>query len=111
MTNSLRHAPVATEFGEVTLVAAGEDLTGLHFPEHWHLPEASAFGVRVEADRDVVFVGTKAELVSFLNGERHSFEIPVRTHGEEFSQAGGGHAQGDPVRADNDLRCTRRTHG
>lgn len=85
MTN-LRHTQIETTLGELTLVADGEQLTGLYFPQHRHLPEASMFGERVDADTDDVFVLAKAELDEFLAGERETFDLPVRTKGDEFSE-------------------------
>lgn len=85
MTN-LRHTQIETALGDLTLVADGEQLTGLYFPEHWHLPEASMFGERVDADTDDVFVLAKAELDEFLAGERETFDLPVWTQGDEFSE-------------------------
>lgn len=85
MTN-LRHTQIETALGDLTLVADGEQLTGLYFPKHWHLPEASMFGDRVDADTDEVFVLAKAELEGFLAGEREIFDLPVRTQGDEFSE-------------------------
>lgn len=85
MTN-LRHAQVETTLGEVILVADGDELTGLYFPGHWHLPEASKFGTRVEADADEVFVWAKTELEAYLAGERTSFDVPLHAKGDEFSE-------------------------
>lgn len=85
MTN-LRHTQVETTLGDVTLVADGEQLTGLYFPGHWHLPEESAFGTRVEADADEVFVWAKAELEAYLAGERQSFDVPLQAKGDGFSE-------------------------
>ena len=82
----LRHTQIETTLGDLTLVADGEQLTGLYFPKHWHLPEASLSGERVNADTDDVFVLAKAELDEFLAGERKTFDLPVRTQGDEFSE-------------------------
>ena len=84
--NGPRHGVIETAVGELTLVADGEDLTGLYFPGHWHLPEASAFGERVDGAGDPVFGQTKAELDAFLAGERRTFEMPTRTRGNAFSE-------------------------
>lgn len=90
MMAELRHAPVGTTLGEVTLVAEGEELTGLYFPGHWHLPEASAFGVRVKATSDGVLGRAETELDAYLAGQRQSFDVPVRARGDEFSERAWG---------------------
>lgn len=85
MTNT-RHMQVETTLGEVTLVADGDVLTGLYFPDHWHLPAESTFGTRVDTDADEVFVWAKAELEAYLTGERESFDVPLRAKGDDFSE-------------------------
>ncbi|MGD7732793.1 methylated-DNA--[protein]-cysteine S-methyltransferase [Propionibacteriaceae bacterium G57] len=81
-----RHARVKTALGEVTLVSDGDALTGLYFPGHWHLPNESGFGIRVEAVTDEVLARTKDELDAFLDGDRQSFDVPVRARGDAFSE-------------------------
>lgn len=83
---SLRHTQVETTLGAVILVADGDELTGLYFPGHWHLPEASTFGTRVEADADEVFEWAKTELAAYLAGERESFDVPLRASGDDFPE-------------------------
>lgn len=82
----VRHALIETALGELTLVAEDQDLTGLYFPGHWHLPHADTFGSRVVAETDEVFQRAKAELDAFLAGERQAFEVPTRTQGDAFSE-------------------------
>lgn len=82
----LRHTQIETTLGDLTLVADGEQLTGLYFPKHWHLPEASLSGECVDADTDDVFVLAKAELDEFLAGERKTFDLLVRMQRDEFSE-------------------------
>lgn len=82
----LRHARVTTSIGELTLVAEDDALTGLYFPGHWHLPVESSFGVRVEVAGDALLARAVAELGEYLAGTREAFELPVATHGDEFSE-------------------------
>lgn len=83
---TLRHTQVQTALGELTLVADGDELIGIYFPGHWHLPKASTFGVHVNATEDELFSQTKAQIDEYLNGERQSFDVPVRTDGNQFSE-------------------------
>lgn len=82
----LRHGLIETAVGNLTLVADGTDLTGLYFPGHWHLPEASAFGDRVDGADDPLFVLAKTQLEAFLAGDRQTFDVPTRTRGDAFSE-------------------------
>jgi methylated-DNA-[protein]-cysteine S-methyltransferase len=81
-----RHTTVATELGELTLVAEDQALTGLYFPHHWHRPSQSGFGEPVVADQDVLFSCVRSQLADYLAGQRTSFDVPVRTRGDEFQQ-------------------------
>ena len=83
---NVRHTQVETALGLLTLVAEDDRLVGLYFSGHWHLPKESSFGTRVDADVDEVFLRVKAELDAYLAGERESFDVPLRTHGDEFSE-------------------------
>lgn len=80
-----RHTRIWTTLGEMTLVADGDELTGLYFPRHWKLPETATFGPYEESDEDEVFVWAKAELEGYLNGERRLFDVPIRPRGDDFS--------------------------
>lgn len=82
----LRHTRVETVLGDVTLVAEDRNLTGLYFPGHWYVPAAEAFGPGADADTDGVFMRVRTELDEYLAGERTSFEVPVQTGGDEFSE-------------------------
>lgn len=81
-----RHTWIDTVLGELTLVAEDDDLAGVYFPGHWHLPDESAFGTRVGVDADEVLTRARAELDAFLAGERQVFEVPARTQGDAFSE-------------------------
>lgn len=81
-----RHTVIESALGEVTVVAEGDELTGLYFPGHRHLPNASVFGARAEADADEVFVRAKAELDAYLAGQREPFDVPLRVSGDDFSK-------------------------
>lgn len=81
-----RHAQIETSLGEVTLVADGDELVGLYFPGHWHLPDASTFGGSVDADSDEVFLWARAELEDYFAGERRAFSVPMAARGDEFSE-------------------------
>ncbi|MFW5417914.1 methylated-DNA--[protein]-cysteine S-methyltransferase [Nocardiopsis sp. CNT-189] len=81
-----RHTRIGTVLGEVTLVADGGGLAGLYFPGHRPLPDASAFGERVDAGADGVLARAGAELEEYLAGRRRSFGVPLSTRGDAFSE-------------------------
>ena len=50
-----RHVVIESPVGELTVVADGDALTGVYFPQHWHPPTADALGGRVEPAADELF--------------------------------------------------------
>lgn len=78
-----RHATVATELGELTLVGDGTALVGVYFPEHRPAPDASQFGDLVELTDDPVLAEAAAQLVEYAGGHRATFDLPVRPEGSE----------------------------
>jgi methylated-DNA-[protein]-cysteine S-methyltransferase len=80
----VRHAFAPTSLGELVLVAEDDALAGLYFPGHWYPPSAEAIGER--ADNDPFLRGVAEQLVEYLDGSRVSFDVPVRTHGNELQE-------------------------
>ena len=85
-TRGTRYAQVETPLGDLTLVAKGDGLSGVYFPGHWHLPKDPAFGDEVDAHTDPVLSRVAEEIREYLSGARTDFDIPVRTHGDDFSE-------------------------
>lgn len=81
-----RHGVVRSDLGELTMVADGPALVGIYFPNHWHLPPESDYGALVDADGDPVFTVAVRELNEYAAGERQSFDVPVQTAGDDFSE-------------------------
>ena len=77
-TRGTRHAQVETPLGDLTLVAECDDLSGVYFPGHWHLPKDPAFGDEVDAHTDPVLSRVAEEIREYLSGARTDFDIPVR---------------------------------
>jgi methylated-DNA-[protein]-cysteine S-methyltransferase len=76
------HTVLATSLGELTLVRAGEALTGLYFPRHWPRPDRTAFGPR----DDEGFGEVARQLGEYLAGDRGEFTLPVTATGTEFDR-------------------------
>jgi methylated-DNA-[protein]-cysteine S-methyltransferase len=86
---AVRHTLIDTLVGPLTLVADGDAVTGLYFPDHSPLPDDTPFGDRV-ARQDVASDGVLAqaatELSEYLTGQRQTFDVTVATHGDGFSE-------------------------
>lgn len=80
MTDSARHTVIDSPLGELTLVADGDALTGLYFPNHWYRPDPATFGPRA----DGTFETAAAQLAEYFTGTRQTFDLPIRPHGNAF---------------------------
>jgi methylated-DNA-[protein]-cysteine S-methyltransferase len=85
-TMSVRHTRLGTALGELTLVAEGNELTGIYFPHHWYRPAESSFGGYVRATEDPLFREAGEQLAGYLAGIRESFDLPLAARGNEFQQ-------------------------
>lgn len=92
MPNS-RHTSATTTLGELVLTAESgaptpeeEVLTGVYFPGHWHPPTLEQLGERVEVASDPLLAAALEQLEEYLAGERQEFDLPLRTHGDDFSE-------------------------
>ncbi len=92
-----RYAVVETPIGGVTLVAAGNALTGLSFPHHWYRPSTSLFGARVDAADDGLLSAAMTQLAEYFRGCRTSFDLPTATHGDVFQERVWALLDGIPV--------------
>jgi methylated-DNA-[protein]-cysteine S-methyltransferase len=71
------HGIVTTRLGELTIVRAGGQLTGLYFPHHWHRPDPATFGPRT----DRCFDEAARQLDEYLAGTRKDFDLPLSPRG------------------------------
>lgn len=78
----LRHAFVDTSLGRLTVVAEGDTVVGVYFPDHSHPPKE--VGDEVGLD-DPTIIRAQEELRQYLAGERTGFGVPVATNGGDFS--------------------------
>ena len=86
MTATARHTTVSTTLGELLLVAEGDALAGIYFPQHTYPPKPEALGERVDEASDPFFADLARQLREYLAGERTVFEIPIATSGDAFSE-------------------------
>jgi methylated-DNA-[protein]-cysteine S-methyltransferase len=76
-TMTAEHAIVATRLGDLTIVRAGDQLTGLYFPHHWHRPDPATFGSRTGRG----FGAAGRQLEEYLAGTRQQFDLPLLPRG------------------------------
>ena len=82
-----RHVTVNTEqIADVTLVAEGDELVGIYFPQHWTKPDRATFGPQVDVAADPVLAEAALQLREYLAGERTAFDLPIRLQGGPFQQ-------------------------
>ncbi len=77
-----RHTIIDSPLGELTLVADGDNLTGVYFRQHWHPPTAAALGDYVDSAADDLFGRTAEQLHQYLDGERTHFDLPTALVGD-----------------------------
>ena len=77
-----RHTVIDSPLGELTLVAAGDTLTGVYFRHHWHPPTADALGRYVEPAADDLFRRVTDQLGEYLAGRRTQFDLPTAFVGD-----------------------------
>jgi methylated-DNA-[protein]-cysteine S-methyltransferase len=77
-----RHTVIESPLGELTLVASGDNLTGVYFRRHWHPPTAAALGDYVEPAADHLFRRASEQLDEYLAGHRTHFDLPTEVDGD-----------------------------
>jgi methylated-DNA-[protein]-cysteine S-methyltransferase len=83
----IRHTTIqTTEIDEVILVASGDAITGIYFPEHWTRPDSALFGPSVEVASDPVLDEAARQLRDYLRGDRTAFDFPIALSGNAFQQ-------------------------
>ncbi|MEF2978645.1 methylated-DNA--[protein]-cysteine S-methyltransferase [Subtercola sp. YIM 133946] len=82
-----RHVTITTdEIADVTLVATGDALVGIYYPEHWTRPDRTAFGPAVDEGDDLVLAEAARQLRQYLAGRRTEFDLPTALAGNDFQQ-------------------------
>jgi methylated-DNA-[protein]-cysteine S-methyltransferase len=76
------HTVLGTGLGELTVVREGGALTGLYFPRHWPRPDRTAFGARC----DEGFEEVARQLREYLDGDRSTFDLPLKVSGSDFDR-------------------------
>ncbi|UQA92265.1 methylated-DNA--[protein]-cysteine S-methyltransferase [Streptomyces halobius] len=82
LTHSVLHD---TPVGPLTLVAAGDALTGLYMTDQRHRPPQETFGHPADPG-DAPFAEAIAQLRSHFRGELTSFDLPLALRGTPFQR-------------------------
>jgi methylated-DNA-[protein]-cysteine S-methyltransferase len=75
---AVTHTTIASELGELTVVARARAVAGLYFPHHWYRPDPATFGPRGDAG----FEDVRDQIGEYLAGERRHFDLPVAIAGD-----------------------------
>ncbi|MFJ9407986.1 methylated-DNA--[protein]-cysteine S-methyltransferase [Streptomyces sp. NPDC101393] len=74
-----------TPVGPLTLVAAGNALTGVYMTDHRHRPPLETFGSFTDP-AEPPFDRTIAQLQAYFRGELTTFDLPLAPRGTPFQQ-------------------------
>ncbi|MFG3116050.1 methylated-DNA--[protein]-cysteine S-methyltransferase [Streptomyces sp. NPDC048197] len=96
MTATTVHAPAPdaplthtvlddTPVGPLTLVAAGDALTGLYMTDQRHRPPQETFGAPADPD-DPPFAAAALQLRAYFRGELTTFDLPLSLRGTPFQR-------------------------
>jgi len=77
---TISHTIIDSPLGELTLVAHDGVLSGVYFPNHTRLPNAAAFGPRVNTG----FEPAIEQLGEYFAGKRTQFDVPIAPRGSTF---------------------------
>jgi methylated-DNA-[protein]-cysteine S-methyltransferase len=80
---NIRHAVIDSPLNELTLVADDDQLTGVYFRHHWRRPVEGTLGPRVDADSDKLLAEARRQLMDYLAGDRHDFDLPISLRGDD----------------------------
>lgn len=79
---AVKHAVHSTPVGELTLVATGNELSGVYLLGQRHRPAETVFGTLDQR----AFAETGRQLDEYFAGTRRHFELPIRLDGTSFQQ-------------------------
>ncbi len=79
---AVTHAMIASQVGNLTVVACGGLVVGLYFPRHWHRPDPASFGICSDIGFDVV----RDQIGQYLAGDRRELTVPVAANGDEYEE-------------------------
>ena len=81
-----RHTTITTSIGDLTLVADGDVVTGIYFPGHWTLPDATGFGTHVGQGDSLLEAMGEAWWPAWKASSR-TFSTPHRADGSDLERA------------------------
>ena len=79
---AVTHATVASQVGNLTIVARGGIVVGLRFPNHRYRPDPAGFG----PCSDIGFDAVRNQIGQYLAGDRQELTVPVAANGDEYQE-------------------------
>ena len=101
--HTTHHAFVDSPIGTLTLIADGDAIVEVWFPNHADGPTASLDESTLDPDHPVL-ARTSVQLAEYFAGTRTEFDLPLAPEGTPFQLAAWRGAVDDPVRRDGELR-------
>lgn len=80
--SALKHVVHSSPVGELTLVATGNELSGVYLLEQRHRPVDTVFGIQDHR----AFDETRRQLDEYFAGTRRCFDLLLRFNGTSFQQ-------------------------
>jgi methylated-DNA-[protein]-cysteine S-methyltransferase len=77
------HTVSTTDLGDLVLVRDAASLPGVYFPRHWHRPDPTALGPRIDRG----FEDVTGQLDEYLAGRRRRFELDLAPVGDAFERS------------------------
>jgi methylated-DNA-[protein]-cysteine S-methyltransferase len=78
----LRELSIDSPVGRLCLLASGDALVGVHFPEL----EPSGVEARAAGDGDPLLSRARVELAEYFAGKRRAFDLPLAPRGTDFQE-------------------------
>lgn len=82
---TLRHTVTSCVLGDLTLVADGERLAGIHLEGQKHLP--TALGTHVAPGSDALLHAAAEQIEEYLGGGRRAFDLPLLPAAGPFEES------------------------
>ena len=80
----IRYARIATPLGTLLATAAGDALTGIYFEGEKHAPAIAPDWIEDRGAK--IFAQCREQLLEYLGGTRHAFDLPLAPEGTPFQR-------------------------
>ena len=84
---AVRYIEMKTPIGLLTVTSDGDAITGVYMETHRHSPGDRSLWVREPADECAVLSTARAQLAAYFQGQRLSFDLPLRARGTDMQRS------------------------